>query len=79
MANVTNEVIEIVRKIANLSRNDEVDTQATLKELGVDSLESVNIFLNIYEKFGIEVPDEDMDRLTTIQMIVEYIEQHLGG
>jgi acyl carrier protein len=71
------EVIEIIRGVANLDKSANLDTQSSLKELGVDSLEVMNVFLNIAEKYEIEIPDEEIDRLDTIDMIADYLKRRL--
>jgi acyl carrier protein len=77
MSALKQEVIEIIRSVANLDKSATIDTQSSLKELGVDSLEVMNVFLNIDEKYAIEIPDEEIDRLDTIDKIVDYLTQQL--
>jgi len=48
---------------------------ASLKDAGVDSLDISNFFLCLEEKFEIEIADEDIDLLDTIDAIVSYIEK----
>lgn len=48
---------------------------ALLTEAGIDSLEMMNVFLAIEEKFGIKIPDEDLDALSTIDGIVAYLQR----
>lgn len=44
-----------------------------LSEQGVDSLDMVNVYLLLEEKFDIKIPDEDLDKVQTINGIIEYI------
>ena len=46
-----------------------------VKDLGADSLNIVEIIMAIEEEYEIEIPDEDVDQLTTIGSIQEYREQ----
>jgi acyl carrier protein len=48
---------------------------ALLTEAGIDSLEMMNVFLAIEEKFGVKIPDEDLDALSTIDGIVAYLQR----
>lgn len=44
------------------------------KEAGIDSLEMMSVFLGIEEKYGIHIPDEELDQLDTIDNIVRYLD-----
>lgn len=62
------EEADIIEDIAVL------DNDASLPEQGVDSLDMSNIYLLIEEKFGVHLPDEDLDQLLSINDIVKYLE-----
>ena len=49
-----------------------------IDDLGADSLDTVELIMALEEKFGIEVPDEDAEKLDTIGKSVEYIEQKIS-
>jgi acyl carrier protein len=49
-----------------------------IDDLGADSLDTVELIMALEEKFGIEVPDEDAEKLTTVGKAMEYIEKKLG-
>jgi acyl carrier protein len=49
-----------------------------IDDLGADSLDTVELIMALEEKFGIEVPDEDAEKLVTVGKAIEYIEQKLG-
>jgi acyl carrier protein len=44
--------------------------------LGADSLDQVELVMAFEEAFGIEVPDEDAEKMTTVKDAVEYIDKH---
>ena len=46
-----------------------------LSEIGIDSLEMMDVLLKIEEKFNIKIPDEDIDALNTIDSIVSYLQK----
>lgn len=50
------------------------DYDTPLKDLGVDSLDIAGIFLAIYEKIGVRVPDNEIDRLNTVRLIAAYLD-----
>ena len=45
-------------------------------DLGADSLDTVELIMELEEEFGIEIPDEDAERLNTVGSIVKYIESN---
>jgi acyl carrier protein len=48
-----------------------------IDDLGADSLDTVELIMALEEKFGIEVPDEDAEKLVTVGKAIEYIEMKL--
>jgi len=54
---------------------DEVTPQASfVDDLGADSLDVVELVMGLEEEFDIEIPDEDAEKITTVQEAVDYIE-----
>ena len=45
-------------------------------DLGADSLDTVELIMQLEEEFGIEIPDEDAEKITNVQAAVDYIEQN---
>lgn len=52
----------------------EVTLQSTLQSLGADSLDRVEMVMKLEEEFGVEVRDEDAEKLVTVADLVNYIE-----
>lgn len=56
---------------------DEVTQEASFTEdLGADSLDIVELVMAFEEEFGIEIPDEDAEKISRVSEAVSYIEQH---
>jgi acyl carrier protein len=55
------------------------DEARVLKDLGVDSLDMANALLEVQERFGVVIPDEEMGRLQTISAITAYVAEHARG
>ncbi len=54
---------------------DEVTLAASIiDDLGADSLDVVEIIMGLEEEFDVEIPDEEAEKLTTVQKIVDYID-----
>lgn len=45
-------------------------------DLGADSLDTVELVMALEEEFGTEIPDEDAEKITTIQEAIDYIKSH---
>jgi acyl carrier protein len=48
-------------------------------DLGADSLDIVELVMAFEEEFGIEIPDEDAENITTVQDAINYIDQHVSN
>jgi acyl carrier protein len=55
---------------------EEVTPQASfIDDLGADSLDTVELVMALEEEFGIEIPDEDAEKMTTVGDAIKYIEE----
>ena len=45
-------------------------------DLGADSLDTVELVMALEEEFGVEIPDEDAEKITRVREAVDYIEKH---
>lgn len=58
---------------------DQVKSDAKfVEDLGADSLDTVELVMAFEEEFGIEVPDEDAEKLTSVGDVTTYIEANKG-
>ena len=58
---------------------DAVQPEASfVDDLGADSLDTVELVMALEEEFGIEIPDEDAEKMTRVREATEYIEKHSG-
>ena len=56
---------------------DLVNPEASfVDDLGADSLDTVELVMALEEEFGIEIPDEDAEKITRVKEAVDYIEKH---
>ncbi len=59
---------------------EEVTDQASfIEDLGADSLDTVELVMALEEEFGIEIPDEDAEKMTTVGDATKYIDTKTAG
>lgn len=69
---------EVIVEADVLGDVDEMKSDVALSEQGIDSLDVVNIYLLLEEKFDVSIPDEDLSQVQTIDAIVEYVNNKLA-
>ena len=58
-------------------KEDEVTINASfVDDLGADSLDTVELVMALEEEFETEIPDEEAEKITTVQQAVDYIKAH---
>ena len=56
---------------------DKINIEASfVDDLGADSLDTVELIMQLEEEFGMEIPDEEAEKLTTVGSAVDYIDSH---
>ena len=56
---------------------EEVTEDASfVDDLGADSLDTVELVMALEEEFGLEIPDEDAEKITRVKEAIEYIDTH---
>ena len=80
MAASRDEVFERIREVLTerLSvEESEITEEANFQEdLGADSLDLVEMIMELEDQFGIKIPDEDAQRIQTVGQAVEYVSSH---
>lgn len=75
MANIDERVINIIKTQLGVEK---VSKEASfVEDLGADSLDTVELVMALEEEFGLEIPDEDAEKITTVQQAIDYIIEHL--
>lgn len=77
MNNVEERVKKIVVEQLGV-KEEEVNTEASfVDDLGADSLDTVELVMALEEEFKTEIPDEEAEKITTVQQAVDYINAHM--
>jgi acyl carrier protein len=77
MSNIEERVKKIVCEQLGV-KEEEVTTESSfVNDLGADSLDTVELVMALEEEFETEIPDEDAEKITTVQQAIAYIEANL--
>ena len=68
-------VKDIVVETLNVDA-DKVNIETTLEDLGVDSLDAVELIMAVEEAYDIEIPEEDAKAFVSVKTIVDYVENN---
>ena len=56
---------------------EKIKTEASfVDDLGADSLDPVELIMQLEEEFGVEIPDDDAEKITTVQAAVDYLDSN---
>ena len=70
---------EIVEEIAGVPADEVTPSKSFVDDLDIDSLSMVEIAVAAQDKFGVEIPDDQLKDLTTVQDVVNYVSKNAGG
>jgi acyl carrier protein len=70
---VEEKVKEIISKQLGVSPSDIIPETSFVEDLGADSLDTVELVMAFEEAFGIEIPDEDAEKIVKVKDAIEYI------
>ena len=71
-------VKEIIGKELEVEPKDLAPDKKFIEDLGADSLDIVELVMALEEEFGLDIPDEDADKLKTVGDAMNYLQQHAG-
>jgi acyl carrier protein len=73
MADVEAKVKKIISEQLGVPEADVKPEASFVNDLGADSLDTVELVMALEEEFGVEIPDEDAEKISTVQNAIEYI------
>lgn len=76
---VEQRVIEIVCEHLAVSKEQVTRTTSFIEDIGADSLDIVELVMALEEEFGLEIPDEDADKLKTVGDSLKYLQEHASA
>ena len=78
MSNIEDRVKKMVAEQLGV-KEEEVKAEASfVDDLGADSLDTVELVMALEEEFETEIPDEEAEKITTVQLAIDYINTNLS-
>jgi acyl carrier protein len=78
MADIETRVKDIIINELGVEAEKVTPDASFVEDLGADSLDTVELVMAFEEEFGIEIPDEDAEKMQTVGDAIEYIKQQQG-
>ncbi len=78
MSSIDERVKKIVVEQLGVKEVEVTNTASFVEDLGADSLDTVELVMALEEEFECEIPDEEAEKITTVQQAVDYVNAHIG-
>ena len=76
---VQDKITEIIVEQLGVKPEEVVNEASFVDDLGADSLDTVELVMALEEEFGIEIPDEDAEKIQTVGDAIRYIDEKAGA
>jgi len=76
MSNIEERVKKIIAEQLGVKEEEVVNSASFVEDLGADSLDTVELVMALEEEFETEIPDEEAEKLGTVQDAIDYIVAH---
>jgi acyl carrier protein len=76
MATIEERVKKVIEEQLSVNQDQITKEASFIDDLGADSLDTVELVMALEEEFGIEIPDEEAEKITKVGEAIDYIEKH---
>jgi len=73
MSDVETRVKNVVVEQLGVEESEVTNAASFVDDLGADSLDTVELVMALEEEFGTEIPDEEAEKITTVQLAIDYV------
>lgn len=76
MSTIEERVKKIIVEQLGVKEEEVKNESSFVEDLGADSLDTVELVMALEEEFDTEIPDEDAEKITTVQAAIDYVKSH---
>lgn len=77
MENIEQRVKKIVAEQLGVNESEIKNESSFVDDLGADSLDTVELVMALEEEFECEIPDEEAEKITSVQQAIDYVKAHV--
>lgn len=78
MSSIEERVAKMVAEQLGVKEDDVKPASSFVEDLGADSLDTVELIMALEEEFDTEIPDDEAEKITTVQQAIDYINKNLS-
>jgi acyl carrier protein len=79
MSGIAEKIKGVIAEQLGVKPEEVTDQAKFVDDLGADSLDTVELVMALEEEYGVEIPDEDAEKLTTVGEAIKYIEEKIAS
>ena len=79
MSSIEDKVKKIIAEQLSVSEDQIKPDASFVEDLGADSLDTVELVMALEDEFEMEIPDEQAEKITTVQQAIDYAKAHVKG
>jgi len=73
---IADKIIKVISEKLGIDRAEVAPEASLVDDLGADSLDLVELIMSMEEEFDIEIPDDDAEKIITVQHAIDYVKEH---